>query len=151
MSEEASTIRTFCNECSKEIVMIKDTYEDRTPPMMLIKTKCCDGLPTNEFPENWASNHLQSTEKSYKDIVNELITEEELQSEEASTKWFTERGAIRRTLEDKRLKFEGYGHITTEIMSRTPTEKEEREFYFEHQLPKGNPNLLPSLPKEYVK
>ena len=71
--------------------------------------------------------------------------------EEANIKWFTERGSIWRTLEDKRLKMEKNGHITTRIIPRLPTKDDERELQFKHLLPKGNPNLLPALPKEYVK
>ena len=71
--------------------------------------------------------------------------------EEANIKWFTERGSVWRTLENKRLKLYHNGHITTKIISRVPTKKDEREFEFSHQLPRGNPNLLPALPKEYVK
>ncbi len=66
-------------------------------------------------------------------------------------KWRTQRGSIWRKLEDKRLKMEKNGHITTIIKNRKPTEKDERIFEFSHQLPKGNPNLLPGLPKEYMK
>ena len=66
-------------------------------------------------------------------------------------KWFTERGSVWRTLEDKRLRMEKNGHNTKPIISRVPTEEDEREYEFWHQLPKGNPNLLPGLPKEYVK
>ncbi len=69
----------------------------------------------------------------------------------SESKWFTERGSVWRKLEDKRLKMEKNGHTTTEIRSRIPTSIDEREFEFSHQLPRGNPNLLPGLPKEYVK
>ncbi len=70
---------------------------------------------------------------------------------QSTKKWFTERGSVWRTLENKRLKMEKNGHITEPIRGCIVTEKEEREFYFIHQLPRGNPNLLPGLPKEYVK
>ncbi len=80
--------------------------------------------------------------------VCDLTHPEKLQS---PGKWFTERGSIWRTLENKRLKFEKNGHITTIIKNRKPTKKDERIFEFSHQLPKGNPNLLPGLPKEYLK
>ena len=66
-------------------------------------------------------------------------------------KWFTERGFIWRTLENKRLRMEKNGHNTKPVISRVSTEEDEREYEFWHQLPRGNPNLLPSLPKEYVK
>ena len=69
----------------------------------------------------------------------------------SEAKWRTQRGSIWRKLEDKRLKMIKNGHITEPIQGCIVTEKEEREFYFLHQLPKGNPNLLPGLPKEYVK
>ena len=66
-------------------------------------------------------------------------------------KWYPERGSIWRTLENKRLNLEKNGHTTIRIRSIIPTEEDEREYEFWHQLPKGNPNLLPGLPKEYVK
>ena len=66
-------------------------------------------------------------------------------------KIFKERGHDWRKLEDKRLKMITNGHITALIRNRRPTKKDARELEFEHQLPRGNPNLLPGLPKEYVK
>ena len=66
-------------------------------------------------------------------------------------KWHQERGNDWRKLEDKRLKMITRGHITTLIRNRRPTKKDERLHEFEHQLPRGNPNILPSLPEEYVK
>ncbi len=84
--------------------------------------------------------------------TNERECNQEIDCElQSIDKWFTERGSVWRTLENKRLKLYHNGHTTTKIISRVPSKKDEREFYFLHQLPKGNPNLLPGLPKEYVK
>ena len=83
------------------------------------------------------------------DCMHHLPNETQLKT--YNEKWFTERGAIWRTLENKRLRMEKNGHNTKPVISRVPTEEDEREYEFWHQLPKGNPNLLPSLPKEYVK
>ena len=69
----------------------------------------------------------------------------------STDKWFTERGSIWWSLENKRLKMIKNGHITTEIRNRKHTKDDARDYEFSHQLPKGNPNLLPSLPKEYMK
>ena len=66
-------------------------------------------------------------------------------------KIFKERGSIWILLEKKRLKMEKNGHIVMPIRNRKPTKKDERIYEFEHQLPRGNPNLLPGLPKENVK
>ena len=66
-------------------------------------------------------------------------------------KIFKQRGSMWRKLEDKRLKMIRNGFITMLIRNRKPTKMDEREYEFEYQLPVGNPNLLPGLPKEYVK
>ena len=66
-------------------------------------------------------------------------------------KWFQEKGMDWRKLENKRLRMEKNGHITTRIRIRVTTDDDERDLVYDHQLPVGNPNIQPSLPKEYKK